>query len=419
MIRRSAARLAIWLGGRHVADLDQDRRGRLILAYTQPALDEFGLGGLCLSVSLPVAAKPYRGDRAQYWAEGLLPEGETRSALERNFGVARGDTFGLLAAIGRDCAGAIMILPEGEVPASPAVVRSVHGVVDVAAAIEALPLSPLGAGEEVRVSLGGLQSKLLLARNDGSWLRPSPSVPSTHILKPDPPQFQGLVAAEAFTLKAAAFAGMEAADVDLEAVDGRLVLIVTRFDRHTDQDGRVRRIHQEDGCQALMLSPERQKYQRSVETSPSLLALAKVLRVHGVDPIEDLARLLAVTTLHVAVGNTDAHARNHAFLHRDGGVTLTPLYDAAPTREFVSTRELALWVRDQPYWWAVTPEHLVDEAGRWGLPRSRATQVVRGTLERLGPALAKAAEEVPEVSEEIVSNCIAQTAALLARCSVS
>jgi serine/threonine-protein kinase HipA len=196
-------------------------------------------------------------------------------------------------------------------------------------------------------------------------------------------------------------------------VASRPVLVVTRFDRKIDRHGRIRRIHQEDGCQALMLSPELQKYQRSVDGPPSLLALAGVLRTHGLDPIANLKRLLAVTTLHVAVGNTAAHARNHAFLHRDGGVTLTPLYDAAPTWRSVSTRNLALWVRDQPFLRAVTPAHLADEAGRWGLPRSTATQVIQETLDRLRTALVQAANETPEVDGEIVDDCAARTAALL------
>jgi len=126
-----------------------------------------------------------------------------------------------------------------------------------------------------------------------------------------------------------------------------------------------------------MLSPELQEYQRSVDGPPSLLALAGVLRTHGLDPIANLKRLLAVTTLHVAVGNTDAHARNHAFLHRDGGVTLTPLYDAAPTWRSVSTR------------------------------------MIQETLDRLRTALVQAANETPEVDGEIVDDCAARTVALL------
>jgi serine/threonine-protein kinase HipA len=102
----------------------------------------------------------------------------------------------------------------------------------------------------------GLQSKLLLVQVDGGWARPVEGTPSTHILKPDPPGFPGLVASEAFAQRVAALAGLDAAEVRLEAFGDRLVLVVTRFDRQF-KGGRLVRRHQEDGCQALGTIPVR------------------------------------------------------------------------------------------------------------------------------------------------------------------
>lgn len=108
--------------------------------------------------------------------EGLLPEGETRTVLEREFSIRRGDAFGLLAAIGRDCAGAVSFYEPGVTPAdtkSP-ILRLSDAELDDA--IASLPSRPLGAGDEVRVSLGGIQAKLLLVETaDGGWARPSPN----------------------------------------------------------------------------------------------------------------------------------------------------------------------------------------------------------------------------------------------------
>ena len=107
--------LAIWLDGHHVADLRTDRRQSLSLAYTDEAVEVYGLGAICLSVALPVTKAPYRHVLKFPWAEGMLPEGETRTVLERLFRVRRGNTFALLESIGRDCAGAVSFLGPGEI----------------------------------------------------------------------------------------------------------------------------------------------------------------------------------------------------------------------------------------------------------------------------------------------------------------
>ncbi|MBS2965386.1 HipA N-terminal domain-containing protein [Actinocrinis puniceicyclus] len=186
-----AEALTVWLRGEPVGQLLRQRDGRLDLWYDSEAVTRLGENAMGVSVTLPVRTKPYRGQAAELWAEGLLPEGETRTTLERLFRVRRGDTFGLLRMLGRDCAGAVAFTEAGEpyvqehesVPLSAA---------EVEAAIGDLGTHPLGVGQEVRVSLGGLQSKLLLVRDGEGWARPLGGRPSTHILKPEPARAQAL-----------------------------------------------------------------------------------------------------------------------------------------------------------------------------------------------------------------------------------
>lgn len=45
--------------------------------------------------------------------EGLLPEGEVRERLAARLRLNPSGVFGFLGAIGRDCAGAYSIVPEG------------------------------------------------------------------------------------------------------------------------------------------------------------------------------------------------------------------------------------------------------------------------------------------------------------------
>jgi hypothetical protein len=88
-------------------------------------------------------------------------------------------------------------------------------IVAMEQAVATLRQHPLGIDQDVRVSLRGLQSKLLLVQVDGGWARPVGGTLSTHILKPDPPEFRGLAASEAFAQRVAALAGLDAAEVRL------------------------------------------------------------------------------------------------------------------------------------------------------------------------------------------------------------
>ncbi len=394
--------LVVWLDDKPVADVAESRRG-LQLAYRDSAVATYGVGGLCLSTALPVTPKPYRGDAAQSWCEGLLPEGETRTQLEEQFHVRRGDTFGLLAAIGRDCAGAATFLLPGEMPTAPGQTQPLSDA-ELQASIDALPQRPLGADDRVRVSLGGLQAKLLLARTRDGWTRPGAGAPSTHIVKPEPtdPALAGLAAAEALAQRAAALAGVRAAEVALEEWAGRPVLVVTRYDRRVRDDGSVARIHQEDGAQALGIDPPSGpgKYQTLAASAPTYARLAGVLRDHAADVDAQWQRLGESMTVNVAVANTDAHARNHSFLISSGTIELAPLYDCASTMFFAATRQLALWVGGQAMLLHITRRHLVEEMRAWGMPAAAAEALVERVLTALDTTLVQAGEQlsVPESS---------------------
>ncbi|MGH9055204.1 MAG: HipA N-terminal domain-containing protein [Acidimicrobiales bacterium] len=46
----------------------------------------------------------------------MLPEGEARRAIAREVGESASDTYGLIRALGRDCAGAVVIHPADDPP---------------------------------------------------------------------------------------------------------------------------------------------------------------------------------------------------------------------------------------------------------------------------------------------------------------
>lgn len=404
--------LDVWLGDRIVADLTVNRRQTPQLRYRDDYVAERGEGALGLSVPLPVSSLRFKGDLVDHWMESLLPEGETRTVLEQYFRVRRGDGFALLAALGRDCMGAVAVLPRGENLLQRTAAAQPLTPAEVEQAVASLRQHPLGVDEDVRVSLGGLQSKLLLVQVDGGWARPVGGTPSTHILKPDPPAFPGLVASEAFAQRAAALAGLDAAEVRLEAFGDRLVLVVTRFDRES-KEGRLVRRHQEDGSQALGTTPTGPAKYQSSDGAVSYRRLAAVLTAHASDQTDQLRRLGAVVTFTVAIGNTDAHLRNHSFLHGTGTLKLAPVYDAAPTAQFAGTRDLALWVGGQAMLAAVTRGHIVRELASWGMDSDEAAETVDTTLARIADAMGEAARTTPEVPRSVVEACEGRVEQLL------
>lgn len=104
--------LAVWLHGDHVASIERDRRGPR-LTYTDTALGRYQLGTPLLALSLPVAARTYPQGVVRSFLDGLLPEGEAKRAIARDVGEPANDTFGLIRALGRDCAGAATPVPSG------------------------------------------------------------------------------------------------------------------------------------------------------------------------------------------------------------------------------------------------------------------------------------------------------------------
>lgn len=321
--------------------------------------------------------------------------------LEQRFTVRRGDTFGLLAAIGAECAGAVAFVSDDQPRPAASVDAQPLDDDQLVAAVEALPSRPLGVDEDVRASLGGLQAKLLLTKTEeGGWTRPVGGQPSTHILKPDPRDLRrpGLVAAEALTLRAASLAGIAAVVVELVTVGRRLAVIVERYDRYRAPSGTIARVHQEDGCQAMGIDPTfTAKYQHSADTPPSYAGLARLLRAHAPDVDAELVRLAQQMTLSWAVGNTDGHARNFSLLVLDGVARLAPAYDVAPTHLFLTGATSGLWIDGQATLRWITRGHLLREMSAWGVAPDTARDVLETTLAALSDALPDAADQFEEL----------------------
>lgn len=398
-----ADELVVWLHDRPVGTLARGRRQSLVY---HPATDAPMISAGVRRV------EDWTPERATAWFDGLLPEGETRSRMAARFGVTDADVFGLLEAIGWECAGAVSVLPAGRRPTD----GSYRPLSDqeVGDRLDALPGRPFDDDASIRASLGGIQSKLVLARRDGMWMEPIDGAPSTHILKPEPEIWPGIAAAEVWAMTLAGHVTAAATAKLRNDMGARPVVIVTRFDRR-DQDP-VERSHQEDLCQLLGLAPGAKYAEPPPEPwKPSLARLAALLLARAADPPVELERLLRQVIVHVAIGNADAHAKNLSVVHAGRHVTLSPMYDVVPTFAYLPRQSHAALPVGRRYRLTdIGAEQVLAEAVSWGVPRRVAAGVLDAATGALVAATAEmSADEVPDRIREVATGRIHQFAATL------
>ncbi len=400
-----ADELAVSLYGSHVATIERER-WRPRLTYTAEALHRYSPGTPLLSLSLPVRPERHTQGVVRPFLDGLLPEGESRLAIARDFNLRASDTYGMIRAIGRDCAGAVVIQPAEEPPPRPASTLTAEPLTerDISELIANLRTAPLGVDERVRLSLGGVQEKLLLTRMpDGSWGRPVDGTPTTHIIKPQIERFPATVENEAFCMRVAKYIGLSVAPVETTMIRGRNLLVIGRFDRVVDETGAVVRIHQEDFCQATGVLPDN-KYEE--DGGPSLKKIADVLQAAAAP--DSLDALLRAVTVNVLVTNGDANGKNFSLLHHESGaLTLSPLYDVLGTLHYGVDR-LAMYIDNVRRIDKVTVGRILNEAERWGMSRNRAAEVVNDLLARAPEAIEAARQETDGLPDDLFATVTGQ-----------
>jgi serine/threonine-protein kinase HipA len=341
-----------------------------------------------LSLSLPLRKEPYEDDAARPFFANLLPEGEIRELIARQFRVSEQNVFALLEKIGGECAGAVSILPGGTKPIDRSGYRELdeEGLHKVLAE---LPKRPLLAGEKgIRLSLAGAQNKLPVFIDDKNKIYiATGNSPSTHILKPPIPRIEESVENEAFCMEVARRMGLPVAGT-LIRKNHDTILVVSRYDREKKNDGTVLRLHQEDFCQALGILPE-QKYES--EGGPSLERCFALLKEHSIRPAADQRALLEWIVFNVLIGNADAHAKNVSILFTDKGPRLAPFYDLLSTQVYPNLAEkLAMKIGGEnrvPWLHARNWERFADTV-------SLKPRYVLGTVRGMADKIVSAAEPI-------------------------
>lgn len=293
-----------------------------------------------LSLSLPLSARRYTGYEAMPFFEGLLPEGDVREAVARQFHVSAMRPMELIRVLGKDCAGDVVVLEEGDSYDLP----EEAAYVPLPSALEEIARYPYGAisrlRAEYRLSLAGGQEKIALFHDDRAplsegWFAPLAGAPSSHIIKPQATdRFPFLALNEFICMEAARAMGFDVPDTALVPGEHPL-FVVRRYDRESAEESgdgapqMLRRVHQEDFCQAIGLTSG-EKYE--TQKTHHARDMAAILVGYAARPIEALGELFRRIALNYLIGNCDAHLKNYSLFLREGAaVSLAPVYDVVCT----------------------------------------------------------------------------------------
>jgi serine/threonine-protein kinase HipA len=358
MARRKAyPPLLTFLNNRLVGRLSREPNGAVEFRYDPDWLA--WEHALPVSLSLPLRESRYTGEPVLAVFDNLLPDADPiRKRVAERVGAAGTDAYSLLAAIGRDCVGALQFVPDddrvegGNSDQGPDRIAGEFVTDDdIAAMLSNLKKAPLGLGADTddgfRISVAGAQEKTALLRYEGRWMRPHGRTPTTHILKPQIGQVQmpsGMVDLsdsvenEFYCLKLVEAFGLEVAHAQIHSFGDRKTLVIERFDRRWTKDGRLIRLPQEDCCQALSVPPTRKYQNRGGPGAADILDLLKA----SDDPLGDQRAFFASQILFWLIGATDGHAKNFSiFLNEGGRFRLTPFYDVLTVQPSFDEKQLA------------------------------------------------------------------------------
>ena len=330
------AELIIWMNGEKVGTWSVGRNGNQRLDYAPSwRASEHSRP---LSLSLPYTAdNRLEGEAVRNYFDNLLPDSEgIRKRIANQFRTKKTDAFSLLQAIGRDCVGAVQLLPPNLTPEGFDTLRcEVLTPEEIEMHLSALgSQSGLGAQDDeqhFRLSIAGAQEKTALLHIEGQWCRPLGATPTTHILKPPIGLTQGRnldlrlsVENEWLCNQIMKELGLPVAESSIQSFGAHRVLVVKRFDRSWHPQGWVVRLPQEDFCQAKGISSEMKYEQRG---GPSMDACLKVLK-GGENFQEDGKNFLCAQLLFWFMAAIDGHAKNFSlFVLPNGRYRLTPFYD--------------------------------------------------------------------------------------------
>lgn len=419
--------LIVWMNGERVGEWGTSRHGASFFKYdgawvssryTRP-----------LSLSLPFTANlEIRGQQVDDYFDNLLPDNPTiRARIRARFRTASSQAFDLLTAIGRDCVGAVQLLPPDEAPVGwdriEAERLSEREIEELLARVTTATPLTTAEEEEFRISISGAQEKTALLGMAGAWYQPRNATPTTHILKLPlgiiggfRGDFSDSVENEWLCAQFLQEVGLPVAQVSMATFGEQRALVVTRFDRRwmgasaaevnkkrfTPHDRVwIARLPQEDFCQATGRPPT-QKYE--ADGGPSMRESLDLLN-NSEHARSDRTTFLLTQLAFWLLAATDGHGKNFSLSIEAGGAyRLTPLYDVisawpvmgpGPRQIALQKAKLAMAVRGKRAHYRLNEilgRHWAEIAEKSGIP---------DLFEQMERLLTKAREVVGQLEDRL------------------
>jgi serine/threonine-protein kinase HipA len=416
--RTQTNRLDLWMNGLPVGYWETTRSGER-LVYRDDWIDD--PQGRPLSLSLPFTPgnQPYSGQVVANYFDNLLPDSEPiRRRIATRYRTGGTEPFRLLARLGRDCVGAIQMLPPDEEPVD---LESIRGRElnqgEIARLLQdTTSTTPLGQHEPVddlRLSIAGAQEKTALLRHDNRWFLPEGSTPTTHIFKL-PLGLVGNMRADMRTSvenewlcsKIVAAYGLPIAQCEIATFEDQKALVVERFDRRPSSDASwILRLPQEDMCQATG-TPALQKYES--DDGPGINAIMDVLK-RSEREATDTRRFFMTQMIFWLLAATDGHAKNFSIAHLPGNrYQSTPLYDVLSAHPIIGRGanriaaqrvKLAMAVRGKNVHYLlnqIQPRHWIAQGERVGFSATDVEEMIGELTARTPDVIEEVARLLPK-----------------------
>jgi serine/threonine-protein kinase HipA len=315
--------LNVFLGPMLVGELHEEPNGRSTFRFTSEYIE---------GDPRPVLSQSFLDDPSAIY-EGKLfalpsffsnllpdPDGKLRALVARQVGVKPNRELHLLAALGEDLPGAVVVRP-----------RSTVRIIG-----EELSGEERKQDREVRFSLAGVQLKFSMLRQGRRLVYPPSGRGGDVIVKLPDPEIPHVPENEYSMMRWASACGIDVPEVELVSVDqleglppevhkpqGGFAFTVQRFDRPPNGE----RIHIEDMAQVFGLMPDEKYEQRHYVHIGRLLTVLP-------DP-RGFEQLVKRLVFMIASGNSDAHLKNWSLIYRDRTrAELSPVYDLVSTQVY-------------------------------------------------------------------------------------
>ncbi|MCR5546762.1 MAG: HipA domain-containing protein, partial [Lachnospiraceae bacterium] len=358
--------------------------------------------GMSISISLPFQDEKFSPEKTRIFFESLLPEGFSRRAIADWIKTDEKDYITILAALGKECLGAIKVTDDEEVVQKKYERLSLKEVKELAAEGATKSTKIL---METHLSLTGASGKvgLLYDENNNIWYFPKGEAASTHIVKQSHVRLNQIVLNEQLCMLAAKNCGIEVPTsfiIDLgSGKDDQILFATQRYDRLIGQGEVVDgikaplRLHQEDFAQALGI-PADSKYEK--HKSGYLKKVFNLIQDNSLNPIEDKTKMLERIVFNYLIGNTDCHIKNISFLYSQDlkSVQLAPAYDIVATQVYNTTPNMSFYIGNEIDIRKIDRASFLGSAEELGMSTKMVSSIFDNIADKFEIALNAAAEEL-------------------------